>query len=351
MAQQRSMSQDSTKKTVFRTNLDAKLSIGSLQQSYDVRALGTRAVIQHTLRDLRGNAMPAASTGHIHHMFGSSPCEHKTPKSSIAQPAGLEENGECPASVDCNNHQKTRSNDAPPPGLKANSTDSESAADANAAKPERHDANHSSAIAVRGSGDSRKRCSAGQPAAQPTTSITKPDDNEAMKQFTSSDAAAPSEGETSKTENGQGCESSLPEPRSAGQPPSLHDHVPTFLRNTALGTVLLDRMIWESWQPIMVDDIPWKWWPYFEKQDNSWTAGRPIALTMPDQPAFMIYKRWFEGLPPTEKLGIATFVESTQSFIEAYGADTYRRTLINLATHGKPQAIFVEVRAVSGTSM
>ena len=156
--------------------------------------------------------------------------------------------------------------------------------------------------------------------------------------------------ETSKTENGQGCESSLPEPRSAGQPASLHDHVPTFLRNTALGTVLLDRMIWESWQPIMVDDIPWKWWPYFEKQDNSWTAGRPIALTMPDQPAFMIYKRWFEGLPPTEKLGIATFVESTQSFIEAYGADTYRRTLINLATHGKPQAIFVEVLPVSGTS-
>ena len=345
MAQQRSMSQDSTKKTVFRTNLDAKLSIGSLQQSYDVRALGTRAVIQHTLQDLRGNTMPAASTGHIHHMFGSSPCEHKTPKSSIAQPAGLEENGECPASVDCNNHQKTRSNDAPPPGLKANSTDSESAADANAAKPERHDANHSSAIAVRGSGDSRKRCSAGQPAAQPTTSITKPDDNEAMKQFTSADAAAPSEGETSKTENGQGCETSLPEPRSAGQPPSLHDHVPTFLRNTALGTVLLDRMIWENWQPIMLADIPEKWCHYHCLQ------GGTIALTMPDEPAFMIYKKWFEGLPPTEKLGIATFVESTQSFTEAYGADTYRRTLINLATHGKPQAIFVEVRPVSGTSM
>ena len=158
--------------------------------------------------------------------------------------------------------------------------------------------------------------------------------------------------ETSKTENGQGCESSLPEPRSAGQPASLHDHVPTFLRNTALGTVLLDRMIWESWQPIMVDDIPWKWWPCFERrQDNSWTAGRTIALTMPDEPAFMIYKKWFEGLPPTEKLGIATFVESTQSFIEAYGADTYRRTLINLATHGKPQAIFVEVLPVSGTSV
>ena len=113
-----------------------------------------------------------------------------------------------------------------------------------------------SAEAVSGSADSRKRCGGGQPAAQATTSITKPDDKEAMKRFTSADAAAPSEGETSKTENGQGCESSLPEPRSAGQPASLHDHVPTFLRNTALGTVLLDRMIWESWQPIMVDDIP-----------------------------------------------------------------------------------------------
>ena len=142
-APQRSMSQDSTKKTVYRTNLDAKLSIGQLQQSYDVLDLGTRAVIQHTLQDLRGNAMPAASTGHIHHMFGSSPCEHKTPKSSAAQPAGLEENGKCPASVVCNNHQKTSSSDAMPPCLEANSTDSESAADANAAKPERHDANHS----------------------------------------------------------------------------------------------------------------------------------------------------------------------------------------------------------------
>jgi hypothetical protein len=151
--------------------------------------------------------------------------------------------------------------------------------------------------------------------------------------------------ETSKTENGQGCESSLPEPRSAGQPASLHDHVPTFLRNTALGTVLLDRMIWENWQPIMLADIPEKWCHYHCLQ------GGTIALAMPDEPAFTIYKKWFEGQPPTEKLGIATFVESTQSFTEAYGADTYRRTLINLAIHGKPQAIFVEVRPVSGTSM
>ena len=102
----------------------------------------------------------------------------------------------------------------------------------------------------------------------------------------------------------------------------------------------------------MVDDIPEKWCPCFERrQGNSQTAGGTIALTMPDEPAFWIYKKWFEGLPPTEKLGIATFVESTQSFTEACVADTYRRTLINLATHGKPRAIFVEVRPVSGTSM
>ena len=202
-----------------------------------------------------------------------------------------------------------------------------------------------SAKTVNGSADSRKRCCAGQPATQSITLITKPVDNEVMKQFTSADAAAPSEGESSKTENAQGCESSPSEPRSAGQPASLHDHVPTFLRNTAVGTVLLDRMIVESWQPIMVDDIPEKWCHYH------CLHGGTIALAMPDEPAFRIYKKWFEGLPPTEKLGIATFVESTQSFTEAYGDDTYRRTFFSLAILGKPQAIFVEVRTVSGTSM
>jgi len=65
-----------------------------------------------------------------------------TPKSSAAEPAGVEETGEYPASVDCNNQQKPSSSASPPTGLQANSTEYESAADANAAKPEHHDANH-----------------------------------------------------------------------------------------------------------------------------------------------------------------------------------------------------------------
>jgi len=64
---------------------------------------------------------------------------------------------------------------------------------------------------------------------------------------------------------------------------------------------------------------------------------------MPDEPVCWIYKDWFEMLPPAAKLDIATLMESTQSFIEAYGQETYNRTLLNLAVHGKPQATLVEV--------
>ena len=53
-----------------------------------------------------------------------------------------------------------------------------------------------------------------------------------------------------------------------------------------------------------------------------------------------IYKQWFEE-QPTGKLAI--MIESTQSFIKEYGPDTHRRTLLSLAAHGKPEAIFVQV--------
>ena len=142
----------------------------------------------------------------------------------------------------------------------------------------------------------------------------------------------------------------VPEPSSAAQPASPDDYIPTALRGTPLGSVLLERMASECWHPIILDDVPRKWLPVLQRRPPKFEDGRlngstmcgTIALTMPDEPVCRIYKQWFEMLPPTAKLNIATCMESTQSFIEAYGPETYNRTLLNLAVHGKPQAIFVE---------
>ena len=113
------------------------------------------------------------------------------------------------------------------------------------------------------------------------------------------------------------------------------------------------RIVQSSWQPILVDDVPEKWLGILHNKPKKFEDGRltdipysgcgTIAFTMPDEPSCWIYKQWFEKLPTTEKLDIATMIESTQSFIEAYGPDTHRRTLLSLAVHGKPEAIFVQV--------
>ena len=135
-------------------------------------------------------------------------------------------------------------------------------------------------------------------------------------------------------------------PRSAAQPASPDDCIPTALRGTPLGRTLLERMASERWHPIILDDVPRKWLPVLKFEDgrlNGSTMCGTIALTMPNEPVCRMYKQWFEMLPPTAKLDVATFMESPQSFIEAYGLETYNRLFLNLAVHGKPQAIFVEV--------
>ena len=143
------------------------------------------------------------------------------------------------------------------------------------------------------------------------------------------------------------------EPVSAGRPATLLEVIPTSLRGTPLGMTLATRIITEGWQPIELQDVPDRWLPVLHNRpkkfedgrltDNPHTGCGTIAFTMPDDAVCRIYKKWFEKLPPSEGLDIVTFMESTESFIQAYGLDTWHRTMLSLAVHGKPEAIFVQI--------
>ena len=143
------------------------------------------------------------------------------------------------------------------------------------------------------------------------------------------------------------------EPGSAGQQATLLEYIPKSLQGTPLGTQLAVRILTERWQPILLDDVPERWLPVLhnrpKKFEDGCVTGNPhsgcgtIAFTVPDDPVFRIYKDWFEALPLTERLDINIFMESTQSFIKGYGLDTWRRTILSLAIHGKPEAIFVQL--------
>ena len=107
-------------------------------------------------------------------------------------------------------------------------------------------------------------------------------------------------------------------PRSAAQPASPDDYIPTALRGTPLGSTLLERMASERWHPIILDDVPRKWLPVLQRRPPKFEDGRlngstmcgTIALTMPNEPVCRMYKQWFEMLPPTAKLDVATFMEA-----------------------------------------
>jgi hypothetical protein len=145
----------------------------------------------------------------------------------------------------------------------------------------------------------------------------------------------------------------------------LIDCIPTELQGTTLGSMLATRIVQSNWQAISVDDIPEKWLATFHKNgcvidsskkfedgcvidssitgcdianDDSVIVGS-IRFTMPDEPCCHMYMQWFTEQPTTK---VNCMMESTQTFINEYGPDTYRRTLISLAVHGKPEAIFVQ---------
>lgn len=139
--------------------------------------------------------------------------------------------------------------------------------------------------------------------------------------------------------------------------PALYGYIPTALRGTPMGSILLERMVSERWKPVVMEDVPEKWLPVLRRTPTNFENGRvindmvygTIALTMPDEPACWIWKQWFETTPPRNKLDVSTLVESTASYIEAYGLETYNRTLLHLAAHGKPKPIFVEVSPYGST--
>ena len=132
-------------------------------------------------------------------------------------------------------------------------------------------------------------------------------------------------------------------------PPKLIDCIPTELQGTTLGAMLATRIVLSNWQAISVDDIPEKWLATFHNKPKNWEDGcvigssttgcGTIALTMPDELCCQIYLQWFNKQPTTK---LDCFIESTQTFINEYGPDAHRRTLLSLAVHGKPEAILVQ---------
>ena len=139
----------------------------------------------------------------------------------------------------------------------------------------------------------------------------------------------------------------------------LIDCIPTELQGTTLGAMLATRIVQSNWQAISVDDIPEKWLATFHNTPKKFEDGcvidssitgcdidnddsvidSSIRFTMPDEPCCHIYMQWFNEQPTTK---VDCMMESTQTFINEYGPDTHRRTLLSLAVHGKPEAIFVE---------
>ncbi len=127
----------------------------------------------------------------------------------------------------------------------------------------------------------------------------------------------------------------------------LIDCIPTELQGTTLGAMLATRIVQSDWQAISVDDIPEKWLATFHNKPEKWEDGcvgecgkcGTIMLVMPDELCCQIYMQWSKKQPTTK---LDCMIESTQTFINEYGPDTHRRTLLSLAVHGKPEAIFVE---------
>jgi len=139
----------------------------------------------------------------------------------------------------------------------------------------------------------------------------------------------------------------------------LIDCIPTELQGTTLGAMLATRIVQSNWQAISVDDIPEKWLATFHNAPKKFEDGcvidrsipgcdidnddsvidSSLTLTMPDEPCCHMYMQWFTEQQTTK---VNCMMESTHTFINEYGPDTYRRTLISLAVHGKPEAIFVQ---------
>ena len=136
-----------------------------------------------------------------------------------------------------------------------------------------------------------------------------------------------------------------PDACSAGQPArNPQRRIPSTLENTPLGNTLLDRMESDRWQPLVLHDVPENWLPVLQRMPPpTQVGGYSVAVIMPDDHACWMYQTWWHKKHVPDRLAIAIMLESTQSFIEAYGQDRYRRTLLSLAAHGKPAAILVQV--------
>ena len=117
---------------------------------------------------------------------------------------------------------------------------------------------------------------------------------------------------------------------------TIQEWVPASLRTTPLGDRLFQRMVMQDWQPILSADISNEWL-------HACSASQVLTLTMPDERACRNYADWLHTVPATQKHHIATIIESTPTFLNAYGADTYHSTLLRLAVYGKPLAVMIKV--------